>query len=297
MIINSENPIANAINTQIEAKETLTVKLSPEAVKELDIPQTQIVQGTVSEDGKSISINTSSGSAEIKGDFATSAGENVNVRVTSADTPKTTKSDLQEVTRQKELDKVFENVGSKIEQSDDVEKLLTDLKTAIEGGESSVFGELNIFEDLPPIEVLLEKPDVERATFLWEAPEARETEEAELGETWVDFADGEINSGEEEWMGFHAPISGDLKGWTVNIEADIGKHDHIWLLGKIEEDNHSRFNMFFDKPRTAAFVRQNIKDVTSTIESFGMIVDHLGISPFPRDRIQDHPKSTFLIEA
>ena len=56
MLISSENPIANAINTHIEAKETLTVKLSPEVVKELDIPQTQIVQGTVAEDGKSISI-------------------------------------------------------------------------------------------------------------------------------------------------------------------------------------------------------------------------------------------------
>lgn len=295
MIIGPDSPTSIVQATQPQAQETITLRLSPDLVQELDLAQDQIVKGSVSEDGSSITISTENGTAEIAGNFVRSAGDDINVRVRSAEIPQKTEIEGKDfVTRQSKLDAVFENTSAKIDQSADVAKLLTDLKAAIEGGESSVFGELNLFEDLPPVEVSITSGDIEQESWAWEAPEARETEQAKLGETYVDFADGEINSGEEEWMGFEQLLGSD-DDFEVNIETDIGDRDHIWLQGRVQ-DNHGRFSMWFDNPRTAAFAKENINQVAQKIESFGIILDHLGISPYPRTQVEDPPKSTFMIE-
>ena len=292
MIISPENPIANYAATQVDSTQTLTVTLSSDIVQELDLPEGQTVKGAVAEDGNSVTITTENGEVNLVGSFAQVSGEDVNVRVRSAEVQaepeqqQTTVTEGNEPTRQSKLDRVFEGA--------DVEKLLTDLKAAIEGGESSVFGELDVFEDLPQIEYEINKYDTEKNSWAWDAPEARDLEDVKLGETYVDFADGEINSGEEEWMGFEQLLGSD-DDWEINIDTDIGDRDHIWLQGRVV-DNHGRFNMWFDNPGTAAYAKQNINKVAQKIESFGILIDHLGIAPYPRDRVEDPPKSTFMVE-
>jgi hypothetical protein len=54
--------------------------------------------------------------------------------------------------------------------------------------------------------------------------------------------------------------------------------------------------MWFDNSGTAAYALQNINSIQAKIESLGMVVDHLGISPFSKDKIDNPPKSTFMIE-
>ena len=301
MIISPDNPIANYNAAQVDTTQSLTVTLSSDVVKELDLPEGQTVKGSVSEDGNSVTISTDSGEVNLVGSFAQVSGEDVNVRVRSAETPADTEvkqgpqTEGQEPTRQSKLDTVFENTSAKLDNNNaDVEKLLTDLKAAIEGGESSVFGELDLFADLPPVEVEINKYDTEINSWAWDAPEARELEDVKLGETYVDFTDGEINSGEEEWMGFEQLLGND-EDWEINIDADIGDRDHIWLQGRVV-DNHGRFNMWFDNVGTAAYAKQNINEVAQKIESFGIIIDHLGIAPYPRDRVENPPKSTFMVE-
>tara|TARA_R100001510_G_C7618790_1_gene180203 strand:- start:10 stop:915 length:906 start_codon:yes stop_codon:yes gene_type:complete len=300
MIISPDNPIANYNAAQVDTTQSLTVTLSSDAVKELDLPEGQTVKGSVSEDGNSVTISTENGEVNLVGSFAQVSGEDVNVRVRSAETPADTEvkqgpqTEGQEPTRQSKLDTVFENTSAKLDNNADVEKLLTDLKAAIEGGESSVFGELDLFADLPPVEVEINKYDTEINSWAWDAPEARELEDVKLGETYVDFTDGEINSGEEEWMGFEQLLGND-EDWEINIDADIGDRDHIWLQGRVV-DNHGRFNMWFDNVGTAAYAKQNINEVAQKIESFGIIIDHLGIAPYPRDRVENPPKSTFMVE-
>ena len=300
MIISPDNPIANYAATQVDTTQNLTIALSSDTVQELDLPEGQTVKGTVSEDGKSITLSTENGEVNLVGSFAQVSGEDVNVRVRSAETPADTEvkqgpqTEGQEPTRQSKLDRVFENTSSKVDNNEDVEKLLTDLKAAIEGGESSVFGELNLFEDLPTVEVEINRYDTQKDSWAWDAPKVYEKELVE-GSSTLDFADGEINSGEEEWMGFEQLLGNTDDNWEINIDADIGDRDHIWLQGRVV-DNHGRFNMWFDNVGTAAYARQNINEVAQKIESFGIIIDHLGIAPYPRDRVENPPKSTFMIE-
>ena len=300
MIISPDNPIANYAATQVDTTQNLTIALSSDTVQELDLPEGQTVKGTVSEDGKSITLSTENGEVNLVGSFAQVSGEDVNVRVRSAETPADTEvkqgpqTEGQEPTRQSKLDRVFENTSSKVDNNEDVEKLLTDLKAAIEGGESSVFGELNLFEDLPQVEVEINRYDTQKDSWAWDAPKVYEKELIE-GSSTLDFADGEINSGEEEWMGFEQLLGNTDDNWEINVDADIGDRDHIWLQGRVV-DNHGRFNMWFDNAGTAAYARQNINEVAQKIESFGIIIDHLGIAPYPRDRVENPPKSTFMIE-
>ncbi len=300
MIRSAESYGSNYAATQADTTLYLRIALCSDTGQELDLPEGQVVKGTVSEDGKSITLETENGTVNLVGSFAQVSGEDVNVRVTSTETPADTevkegpKTEGQEPTRQSKLDQVFENTAAKVDDSADVEKLLTDLKAAIESGESSVFGELELFSDLPPVEVDISRVDTEKDSFLWEAPEAREFEEAAEGSNSVDFGDGEINAGEEEWMGFDQLLGSD-DDWEINIDTEIGDRDHIWLQGRVS-DNHGRFNMWFDNVGTAAYAKQNINEVAQKIESFGITIDHLGIAPYPRDRVEDPPKSTFMIE-
>jgi hypothetical protein len=295
MIISSDNPVANYNATQIDNVKTLTVSLSTEIVKELDLPEGLTVKGAVSEDGKSISLNTENGTAQIQGNFVQAAGDDVNVRVLTKETPVKESKIKNQPTSEAELSKVFDNVSKKINKSEEFEKLLTDLKTVLENNESSAFGELNVFEDLPPVKVSISQTDANEQSFAWEAPEAREFEQAEEGSNSVDFGESEINAGEEEWIGLQQFQDSDLDNLSVNIEADVGEKDHIWLQGRVQ-DNHGRFSMWFDNPGTAAYARQNISEVAKKIESTGVVLDHLGISPFPRDRVENPPKTTFMIE-
>ena len=69
MIIGPETPTSIVQATQPQAQETITLRLSPELVQELDLAQDQIVKGSVSEDGSSITISTENGTAEIAGNF------------------------------------------------------------------------------------------------------------------------------------------------------------------------------------------------------------------------------------
>lgn len=299
MIISPENPISNYNASQVDSTQNLTLTLSPDAVKELDIPEGQTVKGAVSDDGKSITLTTENGEITLPGSFAQVSGDDVNVRVRAAETPdkpdapQGPRSEGNVPTRQTKLDNIFENTSEKIDNNADVEKLLTDLKAAIEGGESSVFGELNLFEDLPTVEVEINRYDTQKDSWAWDAPKVYEQELIE-GSSTLDFTDGEINSGEEEWMGFEQLLGSD-DDFEINIDTDIGDRDHIWLQGRVS-DNHGRFNMWFDNPGTAAYARQNIAEVAQKIESFGIIIDHLGIAPYPRDRVENPPKSTFMIE-
>jgi len=295
MIISSDNPVANYNATQIDNVKTLTVSLSTEIVKELDLPEGLTVKGAVSEDGKSISLNTENGTAQIQGNFFQAAGDDVNVRVLTKETPVKESKIKNQPTSEAELNKVFDNVSKKINKSEEFEKLLTDLKIVLESNESSVFGELNVFEELPPVKVNISHTDTNEQSFAWEAPEARELEQAEEGSNSVDFGESEINAGEDEWIGLQQFQDSDLDNLSVNIEADVGEKDHIWLQGKVQ-DNHGRFSMWFDNPGTAAYARQNISEVAKKIESTGVVLDHLGISPFPRDRVENPPKTTFMVE-
>jgi len=295
MIISSDNPVANYNATQIDNVKTLTVSLSTEIVKELDLPEGLTVKGAVSEDGKSISLSTENGTAQIQGNFVHASGDDVNVRVLTKETPVKESKINNQPTSEAELSKVFDNVSKKINKSEEFEKLLTDLKTVLESNESSAFGELNVFEELPPVKVNISHTDTNEQSFAWEAPEARELEQAEEGSNSVDFGESEINAGEDEWIGLQQFQDSDLDNLSVNIEADVGEKDHIWLQGKVQ-DNHGRFSMWFDNPGTAAYARQNISEVAKKIESTGVVLDHLGISPFPRDRVENPPKTTFMVE-
>jgi len=295
MIISSDNPVANYNATQIDNVKTLTVSLSTEIVKELDLPEGLTVKGAVSEDGKSISLSTENGTAQIQGNFVHASGDDVNVRVLTKETPVKESKINNQPTSEAELSKVFDNVSKKINKSEEFEKLLTDLKTVLESNESSAFGELNVFEELPPVKVNISHTDTNEQSFAWEAPEARELEQAEEGSNSVDFGESEINAGEDEWIGLQQFQDNDLDNLSINIEADVGEKDHIWLQGKVQ-DNHGRFSMWFDNPGTAAYARQNISEVAKKIESTGVVLDHLGISPFPRDRVENPPKTTFMVE-
>jgi hypothetical protein len=300
MIISPDSQVATYAATQVNTTQTLTIALSSETVQELDLTEGQVVKGSVSEDGNSITLNTNNGSVNVVGNFTQVSGETVNVRVNSKETQANTENKQEtkikgrEPTRQSKLDRVFENASAKLDNNVDVDNLLTNLKAAIEGGESSVFGEIDLFADLPQVEIEINRYDTEKNSWAWDAPEARELDEVKLGETYVDFAEGEINSGEEEWMGFDQ-LLGTNDDWEINIDTDIGERDHVWLQGRVS-DNHGIFNMWFDNPGTAAYAKQNINEVAQKIESFGIILDHLGIAPYPRDRVEDPPKSTFMIE-
>ena len=300
MIISPDSQVATYAATQVNTTQTLTIALSSETVQELDLTEGQVVKGSVSEDGNSITLNTNNGSVNVVGNFTQVSGETVNVRVNSKETQANTENKQEtkikgrEPTRQSKLDRVFENASAKLDNNVDVDNLLTNLKAAIGGGESSVFGEIDLFADLPQVEIEINRYDTEKNSWAWDAPEARELDEVKLGETYVDFAEGEINSGEEEWMGFDQ-LLGTNDDWEINIDTDIGERDHVWLQGRVS-DNHGIFNMWFDNPGTAAYAKQNINEVAQKIESFGIILDHLGIAPYPRDRVEDPPKSTFMIE-
>ena len=118
MIISPENPIANYNASQIDTTQSLTVTLSSDTVKELDLPEGQTVKGSVSEDGNSVTITTDSGEVNLVGSFAQVSGEDVNVRVRSAETPdksedkQDARTEGREPTRQSKLDRVFENTST-----------------------------------------------------------------------------------------------------------------------------------------------------------------------------------------
>ena len=300
MLISPENPVATYNSTQLSNIENVSIRLSSDAVKGLGLSEGQVVPGTVSEDGKSITLSTETGPANILGSFERVSGEDVNVRVGSAEILDDTEPEQtgqiqgQRPTRQSQLDKVFEGASQRIDKSLEVEKLLSNLKTAVENGESSVFGEIEFFEGLPSAAVNFQREGAGTPSSILEAPEARVTEQAEMGESAIDLQDGEINSGEEDWQGFNQLVGSD-EDWVVEVDADIGNQDHVWIQGRVS-NNQGRFNLWFDNPGTAAYARQNINEVAHKIEKFGILVEHLGISPFPRDKAEDPPKSTFMVD-
>ena len=301
MIISPENPIANYASQQVSTTETLSVTLSNEQVRELDLADSQVVKGSVSDDGKSITLQTENGRVSLPGNFVQVSGNDVNVRVRAAETPdkpdQTGTRNLQgrEPTRQSQLDRVFENAGAKIDKnSGEFENLLTNLKDAIFNGDGAIFGELN-FEDLPTVEYSVSRGEIENDSWAWDAPESKETEQAKLGDTFIDFDSPEFGTeAEDEQTTFNALLGSD-DDWEINLETEIGEQDHIWLQGRVKE-NHGNFEMWFENPGTAAYARQNMTEVVSKIESFGIVLDHLGISPFPKERADNPPKSTFMIE-
>lgn len=300
MLISPENPVATYNSTQLSNIENVSIRLSSDAVKGLGLSEGQVVPGTVSEDGKSITLSTETGPANILGSFERVSGEDVNVRVGSAEILDDTEPEQtgqiqgQRPTRQSQLDKVFEGASQRIDKSLEVEKLLSNLKTAVENGESSVFGEIEFFEGLPSAAVNFQREGAGTPSSILEAPEARVTEQAEMGESAIDLQDGEINSGEEDWQGFNQLVGSD-EDWVVEVDAEIGNQDHVWIQGRVS-NNQGRFNLWFDNPGTAAYARQNINEVAHKIEKFGILVEHLGISPFPRDKAEDPPKSTFMVD-
>jgi len=300
MLISPENPVATYNSTQLSNIENMAIRLSSDTVKGLGLSEGQIVPGTVSEDGKSITLSTETGPANILGSFERVAGEDVNVRVGSAEIRDDTEPEQtgqiqgQRPTRQSQLDKVFEGASQRIDKSLEVEKLLSDLKTAVENGESSVFGGVEFFEGLPSAAVNFQREGAGTPSSILQAPEARVTEQAEMGESAIDLQDGEVNSGEEDWQGFNQLVGSD-EDWAVEVDAEIGNQDHVWIQGRVS-NNHGRFNLWFDNPGTAAYARQNINEVANKIEKFGILIDHLGISPFPRDKAEDPPKSTFMVD-
>ena len=157
MLISPENPVATYNSTQLSNIENVAIRLSSDAVKGLGLSEGQVVLGTVSEDGKSITLSTETGPANILGSFERVSGEDVNVRVGSAEIPDDTEPEQtgqiqgQRPTRQSQLEKVFEGASQRIDESLEVEKLLTDLKTAVENGESSVSVRSNFLKVcLPP---------------------------------------------------------------------------------------------------------------------------------------------------
>ena len=300
MLISPENPVATYNSTQLSNIENVAIRLSSDAVKGLGLSEGQVVPGTVSEDGKSITLSTETGPANILGSFERVSGEDVNVRVGSAEILDDTEPEQtgqiqgQRPTRQSQLDKVFEGASQRIGKSLEVEKLLSNLKTAVENGESTVFGEIEFFEGLPSAAVNFQREGAGTPSSILEAPEARVTEQAEMGESAIDLQDGEINSGAEDWQGFNQLVGSD-EDWVVEVDAEIGNQDHVWIQGRVS-NNHGRFNLWFDNPGTAAYARQNINEVANKIEKFGILIDHLGISPFPRDKAEDPPKSTFMVD-
>lgn len=300
MIVGLDNPVANYSSIQSSATETLRVSLSPDMVRELDLPEGMTVKGAVAEDGKSVTLNTENGRVQIKGNFARSAGEVVDVEISSPHTPQAGeleqpgKPQISGPTSDKELDEIFEGASEKIDQSPEFNKLKQELKNEIDWGGTGLSGEIDVLQG-SPVHIDFQKVELKdsRASVWEEAPEARETK---LGENSVDFTDGEINSGEDEWGGFGDTAIPDLEGWVININHELSNGDHVWLTGRVETDNHARFSMWFDNSGTAAYALQNINSIQAKIESLGMVVDHLGISPFSKDKIDNPPKSTFMIE-
>ena len=299
MIIGSENPVAN-YSVQSNATETLRVSLSPEMVKELDLPQDQVVKGAVSEDGKSVTLNTENGRVEIKGNFAQSAGEVVDVKVSSPEVGQQEESDNSpnvksgSLISDTELDQIFENISEKIDQNPQLEKLKQEFQNEIDWNGDQSSGDIDILQG-SPVHVEFSKLELKDSlASVWdEAPEARDTE----GENSVDFTDGEINSGEDEWQGFNQRGINTPEGYAINISHELSAGGNVSLTGRVNADNHARLSMWFDSPGTAAYARQNINSISEKIQqAFGLTIDHLGISPFSRDKIDNPPKSTFMIE-
>ena len=69
MLISPENPVATYNSTQLSNIENVAIRLSSDAVKGLGLSEGQVVPGTVSEDGKSITLSTETGPANILGSF------------------------------------------------------------------------------------------------------------------------------------------------------------------------------------------------------------------------------------
>jgi len=298
MIIGSENPVGSYSAIQSNSTETLRISLSSEMMQELDLTQDQTVKGSVSEDGKSITLNTDNGRVQISGNFSEVSGEDINVRVRSTDIPVAGKTKQtgqvqgQAPTRSSELDEIFEGVSDKIDNSPEFKKLIEDLKSEIKWNGDNASGDIDILQGAP-VHIEFSKMELKdsRASVWEEAPESREPK---LGENSVDFGEGEINSGEDEWGGFGRAVVPDMEGWSVNINHELSNGDNVWLTGRVEADNHARLSMWFDNSGTAAYALQNVGTIQAKIESMGLIVDLLGIAPYPKEG--ERLKSTFMIE-
>ena len=92
MIISPDSQVATYAATQVNTTQTLTIALSSETVQELDLTEGQVVKGSVSEDGNSITLNTNNGSVNVVGNFTQVSGETVNVRVNSKETQANTEN-------------------------------------------------------------------------------------------------------------------------------------------------------------------------------------------------------------
>ena len=297
MIISSENPVGNYSAIQSNSTETLRVSLSSEMMQDLDLTQDQTVKGSVSEDGKSVTLNTDNGRVQIKGNFAQAAGEVVDVKVSTQagelkgaeqpDKPKTGGP-----TSGQELDEIFEGVSEKIDSSTEFKQLMKELKTEIQWNGNNASGDIDIFQG-SPVHIEFSKMELKdsRASVWDEAPEAREPK---LGENSVDFGEGEMAGNEDDWGGFGRAVVPDMEGWSVNINHTLSNGDNVWLTGRVEADNHARLSMWFDNSGTAAYALQNVGTIQAKIESMGLIVDLLGIAPYPKEG--ERLKSTFMIE-
>ena len=195
-------------------------------------------------------------------------------------------------TRNSELDEIFEGVSEKIDSSTEFKQLMKELKNEINWNGDNASGDIDIFQG-SPVHIDFQKVELKdsRANVWDEAPEAREPK---LGENSVDFGEGEINSGEDEWGGFERAVVPDMEGWSVNINHTLSNGDNVWLTGRVEADNHARLSMWFDNSGTAAYALQNVGTIQAKIESMGLIVDLLGIAPYPKEG--ERLKSTFMIE-
>jgi len=297
MIISSENPVGNYSAIQSNSTETLRVSLSSEMMQDLDLTQDHTVKGSVSEDGKSVTLNTDNGRVQIKGNFAQAAGEVVDVKVSTQagelkgaeqpDKPKTGGP-----TSGQELDEIFEGVSEKIDSSTEFKQLMKELKTEIQWNGNNASGDIDIFQG-SPVHIEFSKMELKdsRASVWDEAPEAREPK---LGENSVDFGEGEMAGNDDDWGGFGRAVVPDMEGWAVNISHTLSNGDNVWLTGRIEADNHARLSMWFDNSGTAAYALQNVGTIQAKIESMGLIVDLLGIAPYPKEG--ERLKSTFMIE-
>ena len=297
MIISSENPVGNYSAIQSNSTETLRVSLSSEMMQDLDLTQDQTVKGSVSEDGKSVTLNTDNGRVQIKGNFAQAAGEVVDVKVSTqagelkgAEQPDKLKTGGP--TSGQELDEIFEGVSEKIDSSTEFKQLMKELKTEIQWNGNNASGDIDIFQG-SPVHIEFSKMELKdsRASVWDEAPEAREPK---LGENSVDFGEGEMAGNDDDWGGFGRAVVPDMEGWSVNINHTLSNGDNVWLTGRVEADNHARLSMWFDNSGTAAYALQNIGTIQAKIESMGLIVDLLGIAPYPKEG--ERLKSTFMIE-
>lgn len=297
MIISSENPVGNYSAIQSNSTETLRVSLSSEMMQDLDLTQDQTVKGSVSEDGKSVTLNTDNGRVQIKGNFGQAAGEVVDVKVSTqagelkgAEQPDKLKTGGP--TSGQELDEIFEGVSEKIDSSTEFKQLMKELKTEIQWNGNNASGDIDIFQG-SPVHIEFSKMELKdsRASVWDEAPEAREPK---LGENSVDFGEGEMAGNDDDWGGFGRAVVPDMEGWSVNINHTLSNGDNVWLTGRVEADNHARLSMWFDNSGTAAYALQNVGTIQAKIESMGLIVDLLGIAPYPKEG--ERLKSTFMIE-